>query len=195
MRSNTGVLAESNLVRESSKVAAVRAAASVVFILFALLVGGCSKPAEKAVDVITPNKALDQRYIDAILHNDAAVVMSTYLNSPDTFEIEADGTLLMGYDAIKAYYEKLFADVEFQEGKLVEQDYQAHGGAVVGYGKYWVKLKSKQDGKEQEMTGRYLDVRAQRDGKWYYVSNMEVTIAPEMPVAPATSEAPAAPKQ
>lgn len=186
---NNSFLTEFSRVR----IAAGRAATGAVFVLFALLVAGCSKPAEKAVDVITPNKALDQSYVDALIHNDVAALMGTYLNSPDTFEIEADGTLLKGYDAIKAYYEKLFADVEVQEGKLLEQDYQAHGGTVVGYGKYWVKLKGKQDGKEQEMTGRYLDVRVQREGKWYYVSNMEVTVAAEMPAAPAAQEAPAAP--
>ncbi len=184
MRNNSGLLTESNLAREAGRVAAARAATSAVFVLFALLVAGCSKPVQQAVDVITPNKALDQRYVDALLHNDVDAVMSTYLNSPDTFEVETDGTLLKGYDAIKAYYGKLFADVEFQEGKLLEQDYQAHPGAVVGSGKYWMKFKSKQDGKEQEMTGRYLDVRVQHDGKWYYVSNMEVAVAAETPAAP-----------
>ena len=72
--------------------------------------------------------------------------------------------VITGYDAIKSYYQKLFADIEIQEGSLLEQDYQVHPGAVIGYGKYRAKLKSKQDGKEQEMTGRYLDVRVQRDG-------------------------------
>lgn len=178
---NIGLLTESRLACDGGKVAAARAATSAVVVLFALLIASCTQSAPKMADVITPNKALDQRYIDALMHNDVDAVMSTYLNSPDTFEIEADGTLLMGYDAIKSYYQKFLADVEFQEGGLLEQDYKAQPGAVVGYGKYRVKLKSKQDGKEQEMIGRYMDVRVQRDGKWYYTSNMEVAVAPEMP--------------
>lgn len=181
MRNKSNLLTESRLARDGGKVATARAATSVVVVLFALLVASCTQSAPKMADVITPNKALDTRYVDALLHNDVDAVMSTYLNSPDTFEIEADGTLLLGYDAIKSYYQKFFADIEIQEGSLLEQDYQVHPGAVVGYGKYRVKLKSKQDGKEQEMIGRYMDVRVERDGKWYYVSNMEVTVAPEMP--------------
>lgn len=179
MPNTSGLLTKPNLTREAGRVVAVRTAISTVFILFALLVAGCSKPAEKAADVITPNKALDKRYVDALLHNDVDAVMSTYLNSPDTFEIEADGTLLMGYDAIKSYYQNFLADVVFQEGSLLEQDYRVHPGSVVGYGKYSVKFKSKQNGKEQELIGRYMDVRVQRDGKWYYASNMQVAVAPE----------------
>jgi ketosteroid isomerase-like protein len=184
MCNKNGLATESNLAHEGGSVIAVRAVTSAVFVLFALLVASCTQSAPKMADVIIPNKALDQRYVDALLHSDVDAVMSTYLNSPDTFEIEADGTLLLGYDAIKSYYQKLFADIELQEGGLLEQDYQVHADAVVGYGKYRVKLKSKQDGKEQELTGRYLDVRVQRDGKWYYTSNMQVTIAPEMPATP-----------
>ena len=181
MPNNSGLLIEPNLTRQGGRVAAVRAAASAVFLLCAVLVASCTQSTPKMGDVITPNKALDKRYIDALLHSDLDAVMSTYVNSPNTFEIEADGTLLMGYDAIKSYYQKFVADVEIEEGSLLEQDYQAHGATVVGYGKYRVKFKSKQDGKEQEITGRYMDVRVQREGKWYYVSNMEVTVAPEMP--------------
>lgn len=181
MPNNSGLLIEPNLTRQGGRVAAVRAAASAVFLLCAVLVASCTQSTPKMGDVITPNKALDKRYIDALLHSDLDAVMSTYVNSPNTFEIEADGTLLMGYDAIKSYYQKFFADVEIEEGSLLEQDYQAHGATVVGYGKYRVKFKSKQDGKEQEITGRYMDVRVQSDGKWQYASNMEVTVAPEMP--------------
>lgn len=184
MRNESGLSTESNLAREAGRIAAARAATSAVVVLFALLVASCTQSAPKMADVITPNKALDTRYVDALLHNDVDAMMSAYLNSPDTFEIEADGTLLLGYDAIKSYYQKLFADIEFQEGSLLEQDYQVHPGAVVGYGKFRVKLKSKQDGKEQEITGRYLDVRVQRDGEWYYASNMQVMVAPEMPAVP-----------
>ena len=181
MPNNSGLLIEPNLTRQGGRVAAVRAAASAVFLLCAVLVASCTQSTPKMGDVITPNKALDKRYIDALLHSDLDAVMSTYVNSPNTFEIEADGTLLLGYDAIKSYYQKFFADVEIEEGSLLEQDYQAHGDTVVGYGKYRVKFKSKQDGKEQEITGRYMDVRVQSDGKWQYASNMEVTVAPEMP--------------
>lgn len=181
MPNKRGLLTESNLAHEVDTMRAVRAAMSAGFVLFALLLASCTQSTPEMADVITPNKALDQRYVDALLHNDVDAVMSAYLNSPDTFEIEADGTLLMGYDAIKSYYQKFLADVEFQEGGLLEQDYKVHPGSVVGYGKYRVKLKNKSDGKEQEMTGRYMDVRVLHEGKWYYASNMEVTVAPEMP--------------
>jgi ketosteroid isomerase-like protein len=181
MPNKSSLLTEPNLTREAGGVVATRAAITAVFVLFVLLAASCTQSTPKMADIITANKALDQRYVDALLHSDLDAVMSTYVNSPNTFEIEADGTLLMGYDAIKSYYQKFFADVEIEEGGLLEQDYQAHGATVVGYGKYRVKFKSKQDGKEQEITGRYMDVRVQSDGKWQYASNMEVMVAPEMP--------------
>jgi ketosteroid isomerase-like protein len=177
MRNNSG-LRHLNPVPEAGRAVAARAATGAGLVLFVLLAGSCSKPAEQVIDVIPPNEALDRRYVNALRHNDVEGLMSTYLNSPDTVEIEADGSLVLGWGAIRAYYEKLFANVEFQEANLLEQDYQAHAGAVVGYGMYRVKLKNKHTGKEQEMTGRYLDVRVQRDGKWYYTSNMEVAVAP-----------------
>ena len=168
----------SSLTDLNGRLVAVRAATSAGLVLFALLAGSCSKPAQSVIDVIAPNEALDQRYVNALRHNDVEALMSTYLNSPDTIEIEADGTLVLGWGAIRSYYEKLFTDVEFQEANLLEHDYQVHAGAVVGYGLYRVKLKNKHTGKVQEMTGRYLDVRVQRDGNWYYTSNMEIAMAP-----------------
>ena len=180
MRRSMGGQTESRLTRAI----AVRTAAGAVIVGLVMVLASCSNATGKAADLIGQNKALDARYMDALLHNDINALMSTYLNSPDTFEIDSDGTLLKGYDAIKSYYQKLLADMQFEEGKLLEQDYQVYAGSVIGHGKYWARVKSKQDGKEMELTGRYLDVRTSYDGKWYYVSNMQVGLTPDSSAVP-----------
>ena len=145
--------------------------------LLGLFILSCAPPKEKMEDVIAANKALDTRYVNAFLMNNADSVINTYLNDPTTVELENDGSIIKGYDAIKAYYQNFFSSFEVLDGKILEQDFKVYDCAVVGYGKYWIKLRPK-GGAEMEMTGRYHDVREKRNGAWYYASNAEILVPP-----------------
>jgi hypothetical protein len=156
-----------------------------ISIVLCLAVSSCAPPAENVDDIIASNKALDAKYVGSYMKNNLDSLMSTYLNSPNTFEIESDGTLLKGYDAINTYYQNFFSGFEVLDGKILEQDYNVYEGAVIGHGKYWVKFRPR-GGPELEITGRFFDVREKHNGKWYYVANSMVGVQPpSQPMSPA----------
>ena len=164
----------------------IRTSIGVVAALLGLLILSCAPPKEKVEDVIAANKALDKKYVEAFMKNNIDSLMSTYLNDPTTVELENDGSILKGYEAINAHYRNFFAGFEILDGKLLEEDFKVYDGVVVGYGKYWIKFRPK-GGAEMEMTGRYHDVREKRNGVWYYASNAEILVPPPAPAAAATS--------
>jgi ketosteroid isomerase-like protein len=142
-------------------------------VLLLALVVSCAPPKEKKEDIIAANKELDNKFIEAFRTRSVEALMATIHNSPTTMEIESDGTLLQGYDAIKKYYEQFFASVESIEGQPTESDHTVYDGCVVGTGKFTMTIKPA-GGDPMQMTGRYMDVREKHDGKWLFVKNVIV---------------------
>jgi ketosteroid isomerase-like protein len=142
-------------------------------VLLLTFVVSCAPPKEKKEDIIAANKELDNKFIEAFRTRSVEVLMATYHNSPTTMEIESDGTLLQGYDAIKKYYEEFFASMESIEGQPTEADHAVYDGCVVGTGKFTMTIKPA-GGDPMQMAGRYMDVREKHDGKWLFVKNVIV---------------------
>lgn len=148
----------------------------IATITLGLVFASCTPQKEKTEDVIAANKALDARYLSAYLQNNIDSLMSCYLNSPATFEIQSDG-MLQGHDAIRAYYTNFFSQMTILEGKILESGHKVLDGGVVGHGTFMVKVRMP-DGMEHEMKGYFMDLREKQNGKWYFSGNTVVMAQP-----------------
>jgi ketosteroid isomerase-like protein len=150
-----------------------RTVLSIAVLLVIGLIVGCGPTREKKEDVIAANKVLDQKFVDAFTARNVDALMATYHNSPDILEIQEDGRVLKGYEAIKAHYQDFFASMESIEGTPIETDYAVYEGCVVGTGRFTMTVKPV-GGNPMELSGRYMDVREKHNGQWLFVRNVVV---------------------
>jgi ketosteroid isomerase-like protein len=161
--------------------------------LLAALAACAPKPVvPDTAKMVEQAKALDARFIAAFNAGDAAAVMDTYENSPELVSYPPDALEAIGYDAVKAGYEKSFAGMPGGKLELIDPHYRAIGDAVLSYGRWKMVMPNPQGGAPIELTGRFTDVKAERNGKWVYlVDHASVPFAPPAPVPPpATAPAP-----
>lgn len=154
-------------------------------ILLAALVAalaGCAPKAPDPAQQIAQAKALDARFVAAFNSGDVEAVMATYENSPELVSYAPDAMEAVGYAAVKEGYAKSFAALPGAKLELVDPHYRAIGDAVIGYGRFKM-LTPPGAGAQMEMTGRYTDVKAERNGKWVYLID-HASVPFTMPDAP-----------
>jgi ketosteroid isomerase-like protein len=111
---------------------------------------------------------LDKAFQDAFNKADGAALSALYWNSPDVASFPPDTMQARGIAAIKEAWGKAFETMKGAKLEFVEMRNLAVGDVVLGSG-LWKMTMTGPDGKPAEVTGRYSDVKAERDGKWVYL--------------------------
>jgi len=129
---------------------------------------GCTPQGENPEQMIAAAKALDQQFVAAYNNGDVDEVMATYWNSTDLVSYPPGAMEERGWQAVRAGLTTSFANISGAELELLETNYKVAGNVVFGWGKWRMTIPT---GEEEsiEMSGRYSDVKAKRDGKWVYI--------------------------
>jgi ketosteroid isomerase-like protein len=88
-----------------------------------------------------------------------------YWKSPDAVSYPPGEMEMHGWDAIKAGMERDFSEAQRGKLELIESKNTVAGDVVIGWGKWRYTVP----GTPVEITGRYTDVKAKKDGKWVYI--------------------------
>lgn len=123
----------------------------------------------------TSNPALDSAragiekalaaHIDADLKGDAIAAMKVFEDSATYLEYGAP--TLIGRTALDNYEIEMFKQVQALDVKHEIEGLTLHGNVAYQLGKLYVKIKTKTDGQEAEINGRYMATwRKQSDGSW-----------------------------
>lgn len=98
---------------------------------------------------------------------DLEAMTALYWKSPEVVSSPPGELVARGHDAIRAGFEKEFT-AKGAKLEVTESHHVVLGDAVLGWG-LWKWMGPGPDGKIIEATGRYTDVKAERDGKWVYI--------------------------
>ena len=153
---------------------------------------GCAQPAGPDHEaMIAAAKALDQRFVEAFNSADVDGVTATYWNNAEATYFSPGALMEKGPAAIRADWEAAFQSLPGGKIEMIGSQYMAAGDVVIGWGQWRVTIPS-DSGEPTVLTGRYTDVKAERDGKWVYLlDHASVPMAP--PPAEAAPEAQAEP--
>jgi uncharacterized protein (TIGR02246 family) len=132
-------------------------------------------------EMLTAAKALDQQFIEAYNKGDVDAIMTLYWNSPDLISYPPGALELRGWQAVKEAMAQTFVQAPGGILKITEGNHQVAGDVVLSWGK-WTFTMPMPGGSSMEMTGRFSDVKTERDGKWVYI--MDHASAP-LPPPPA----------
>jgi hypothetical protein len=134
---------------------------------------GCGRSAQD--DIITANKALDNKLIHGFMEKDLNAVMQCWWKSPDVRNYPADNLNgQLGWEAIReATRFSLDATERVLSIEVRDERYVVHCDAVVGSGVIAMRMIPKGSPQEIELTFRYTDVRERKGGEWLYVYNHE----------------------
>jgi ketosteroid isomerase-like protein len=159
----------------------------VLVAALSLVLGCASQPkAPDTATMLAKAGALNQAFVDAVNRGDADAVASMYWDSPDVALFPPDTLEARGYAAIREGYAKMFAEMRNVKLEITESHEMPAGDVVIGYGLFHL-TGSAPDGSPVDRTGRYTDVKAERDGKWVYlVDHASLPLSPlPAPAMPA----------
>jgi ketosteroid isomerase-like protein len=152
--------------------------ACVLLSVIAVLVAGCAPAGESPEKMVAEAAALDKAWLDAYNNKNVDAIMALYWNSPDLLSFPPGEMEIRGWENVKQGFVKEFAGANDGRLEMIESNNKAVGDAVIGWGKWRFTMSSMQI----DVTGRYSDVKAKRDGKWVFI--MDHASAP-MPPPPA----------
>lgn len=161
-----------------------RTLTSGILIAALSLTFGCA-PQTKAPDtaeMVAKASALDQAFLDAMNRGDVDAVTSMYWDSPDVVLFPPDTLESRGYAGIRDGWAKMFATMKDVRMEITESHEMPAGDVVIGWG-LWHLSGTAPDGSPIDMTGRFTDVKAERDGKWVYLVDHASVPLPPMPLA------------
>ncbi|PYQ15789.1 MAG: hypothetical protein DMF80_07805 [Acidobacteria bacterium] len=118
--------------------------------------------------VITANRELDRRLLEAHERKDAAMVESLFANSPDAFFIGPGGMLHKGRDAIRESFAQFFASLDTIRGEIQDISYLPAGDGVIAVGTV-VYHRKPRNGPPDERTVVWTDFRRKEGDKWVYL--------------------------
>ncbi len=127
-----------------------------------------SSPSPSKNEMIAAADALDKAFIAAFNKGDATALSNLYWNSPDVVFFPPDTMVVHGIAAIKEGMQVMTGNQGGIKLEMTESHNRAEGTVVLGWG-LWKLTLTGPDGQPMEMTGRYSDVKAVRDGKWVYL--------------------------
>ncbi len=142
-------------------------ARTILFFAMASLTFGCMSSGENPQQMLAEAKALDQRFVAAYNQGDVDGVMDCYWNSPDLINYSPGALEERGWQAVREGVAAFFASAPGLKAELLESNYKVAGDVVLGWGKWRMTIPT--GGEPVVLTGRYSDVKAERDGKWVYV--------------------------
>lgn len=117
---------------------------------------------------LAANQELDRRFVEAYNQKDVARLMGTFWNSPNLVVVLYDGTVYIGWEAVRQAVEQFFAGLESARVQIVEVTHLRSGDGVVAVGTATYQLQPK-EGPPQQFTGRWSDFRRKVQGQWVYV--------------------------
>ena len=150
------------------------------------LVGTIHSPAfagddlELTAEELAGVQDLDHRFVDAYNRLDIDDFMDCLWKSPNLVVLLYDGTVFIGWDAVREVTESTFASLDSANVKIEEITYLRSGDAIMAVGTASYELQPK-DGPLKKFTGRWTDFRRIEDGKWVYVSDHAQALAPQAP--------------
>jgi len=142
---------------------------SVLMLSATLFFFGCAQKIDPE-KVKANTKQLEEKFAAAFAKEDLNGVLECYWNSPEVIIYPPDAPGGTGYDAVKAEFEKFFAENEVKGLEFSNNTYLALGDYVFSSGNFTVTLGAP-DGQQKKMEGRFTQVSALKDGKWVYISD------------------------
>ncbi len=115
-------------------------------------------------------KQLEEKFTAAFAKEDLNGVLECYWNSPEVIFYPPDAPGGKGYEAIKAEFEKFFAENEVKGLELTNTTYLALGDYGFSSGNFIITLGTS-EGQEKKMEGRFTQVSGLKDGKWVSISD------------------------
>jgi ketosteroid isomerase-like protein len=140
---------------------------TLLFALFLFSIG-CMERAQDPAQMIAAADELDEKFFDAYNNKDLDAMMNLYWNSPDVVSFPPGEMMLKGFDQLKESFSKDFEQGLDSKLELVEHNNRVEGSVVVGAG-IWRYTMNIPGSEPMVIEGRYLDVKAERDGKWVYI--------------------------
>lgn len=128
---------------------------------------GCAKPIDPE-KIKANTRELDDKWKAAFAKEDINGVMGCYWNSPEVIFYPPDAMGEKGYEAIKAGYEKFFAENEVKSAELSNVSSMALGDYGLDWGNWSITIGTP-DGRETKLEGRFTNVSGMRDGKWVWI--------------------------
>jgi ketosteroid isomerase-like protein len=113
---------------------------------------------------------LEKRFLETFNTGDVDALMALYWNSPDLSMFPPDAMAIRGWDAAKAAMTETVKAMAGAKFEILESRNVAHGTVVVGSGLWKLTIPAAK-GPATVLEGRYSDVKAQKDGKWVFVSD------------------------
>ena len=141
----------------------------LLLFLFVTLSGCVEAPPDPAKMVAAADE-IDQKFFDAYSSKDLEAVKQLYWNSPDLVSYPPGEMEVKGYDAVIESFRKDFDQGIDSKLELIDFTNRAEGNVVVGTGT-WRYTMNLPEGEPLVFKGRYLDVKAERDGKWVYIAD------------------------
>jgi len=142
---------------------------AVSLVVIGLTIGCASEqPGPSDEEMVQAANALDERFAAAFNAGDAEALSACFWNSPEAVSFLPNVMVVRGHDGIRAGLEEMVAAMPGVTFELFDSRNVALGKAVAGYG-LWRMTIPGPDGELMEMEGRYLDVKAERDGQWVYI--------------------------
>jgi ketosteroid isomerase-like protein len=155
---------------------------SLCFVAVLGLAAGCASPPQgpSAEEMVAAANTLDQEFVAAFNSGDVEAMNGLYWNSPDAITFPPDAMVAHGFEAISEGNARMLASLEGARLELTESHEIPAGDVVLGWG-LWHMTMPGPDGATVELSGRYTDVKAERDGKWVYLMDHASVPLPATP--------------
>lgn len=149
-----------------------------------LMIGfiGCERH-ENPAKVKSAIEAMDKEFVVAFNKMDVDGMVAHYWNSPNLVIMFPD-TNFTGHDALKAYCKKTFEMVDVKKFEVPQRSIEVGHHMAYDYG-MWNYTFQPKGGPEISLSGRYLQVWTEKDGKWVVVADHASVPLPPPHAAPA----------
>jgi uncharacterized protein (TIGR02246 family) len=150
-----------------------RIATALSLTLALALSGACAPAAPPEPDteaMIAAAEALDQQFLAAFNAGDGAAMAALYAEGPDTVSFPPDAMVMRGSDAVRegmAGFATAMAGAQLQ---VLEGHHVVVGDAVASWGLFTITMPAPDESAVGiSISGRYTDLKAERDGRWVYL--------------------------
>ena len=144
----------------------------------ALFVAGCERHEDPA-KVRAAIEEMDKSFVTAFNKMDVEGLIAHNWNSPNLVIMFPD-TSFTGHDALKAYWQKTFASVDVKKFEVTQQVVEVGHHMAYDHG-MWNYTFQPKGGPEMSLSGRYLQVWVEKDGKWVVVADHASVPLPPAP--------------
>jgi len=152
----------------------VRASLRLGIVLMTVAAVGCAtQPAAPAgpseADMVASANALDEAFVAALNSGDVAAMNALYWNDPAVVSFQPDNLVVRGFAGVSEANAAMVTGMQGVQLRIDETHQIPVGDAVVGWGLFTLTMPAADGGQATEISGRYTDLKAERDGKWVYL--------------------------